>query len=77
MYIQSAISTETELPCHQLMNFDELKKLEEQEAELAEKRALDRKNGKLDTSKKRRIFQNLIDSRVFVNPREDRLKKKD
>jgi hypothetical protein len=59
------------------MTLNDLKKIEEQEAELAEKRAIDRKNGKLDTSKKQLIFKNLIDSDAFINPREERIKKKE
>ena len=58
------------------MYSDEIKKIEKQEAELAEKRAIDRKNGKLDTSKIRRIYSNLIDSGVFRNPRKERFERK-
>jgi hypothetical protein len=53
----------------------DIKKIEEEEAELAEKRALARKSGKLDTTKFYRLFQKLIDSGVIINPRQERLKK--
>lgn len=57
------------------MNLDEIKRIEEEEFKLAEQRAIDRKAGKLPEQKKRMIFRNLIEAGVFINPREERLKK--
>tara|TARA_R110001592_G_scaffold363175_1_gene680986 strand:- start:26417 stop:26596 length:180 start_codon:yes stop_codon:yes gene_type:complete len=57
------------------MNLDDLKRIEEEELKLAEQRAIDRKAGKPPEQQKRMIFRNLIEAGVFINPREERLKK--
>ena len=57
------------------MNKDYIKKIEKEEAELAEGRAIARNKGELDTSNSPRIFKNLIDKGVWINPREERLRK--
>lgn len=57
------------------LNKDDIKKIEKEEAELAEGRAIARKKGELDASNSPRIFKNLIDKGVWINPREERLRK--
>ena len=56
------------------MNPKDLKRIEEEERELAENRALERKAGHVP-DQKRMIFRNLIEAGVYINPREERLKK--
>lgn len=50
-------------------------RIENEEQEMAEQRAISRKLGLFDSSNDRRIFRNLIDAGVFRDPREERLKR--
>ncbi len=57
------------------MKKEDFERIEKEELELAEQRAIARKRGDINVTSKRRIFQNLIKSGVFINPREERLRR--